>query len=92
MKKVLTMKRFLIAAGSVAASVVGAASAFAGAGAAPETIIPVASSTLLADMTSYVPTLFNDLFPVIALVLGVVLGFWVISKAVGLIASKFRAK
>ncbi|MFA5359309.1 MAG: hypothetical protein WC310_05870 [Patescibacteria group bacterium] len=86
------MKKYLIAAGSVIGSAVATLSAFAGTGAAPETIIPVASSTLLADMTSYVPTLFNDLFPVIALVLGVVLGFWIISKAVGLIAGKFRSK
>jgi hypothetical protein len=39
-------------------------------------------------MVSYVPSLFNDLFPVIALVLGVLFAFWVITKVVGLIAGR----
>jgi hypothetical protein len=52
-------------------------------------IIPVATSTLLADMTSYVPTLFNDLLPIIALILGLPLGFWIITKVVGLVRRAF---
>jgi len=52
-------------------------------------IIPVASSTLLADAQAYVPTLFNDLLPVIALIIGLPLGFWLITKVVGLARRAF---
>jgi hypothetical protein len=84
------MKRYLLGAGAVVAGLFSTLSAFAGDGASTGSIVPVASSTLLADMVSYVPSLFNDLFPVIALVLGVLFAFWVITKVVSLIAGRFR--
>jgi len=52
-------------------------------------IIPVATSSLLADMSAYVPQLFNDLLPIIALILGLPLGFWIITKIVGLVRRAF---
>lgn len=82
------MKRYLLGAGAVVAGLFSTLSAFAGTGASSGSIVPVASSTLLEDMVSYVPSLFNDLFPVIALVLGVLFAFWVITKVVGLIAGR----
>jgi hypothetical protein len=84
------MKKFLIGSAPILAGLLGTFSAFAGDGASTGSIVPVASSTLLADMVSYVPSLFNDLFPVIALVLGVLFAFWVITKVVGLIAGRIR--
>ncbi len=53
-------------------------------------IIPIASSTLLADMTAYVPTVFHDLLPIIAIIVGLPLAFWMISQVVGLAKRSFR--
>jgi hypothetical protein len=52
---------------------------------APATLIPVASSSLAASLVSYVPTVFTDLLPVIALVVGIPFAFWVITKVIGFI-------
>lgn len=52
-------------------------------------IIPIASSTLLADMSAYVPILFQDLLPVLAIILGLPLGFWIITKVIGLVRRSF---
>jgi hypothetical protein len=82
------MKKYLIGAGAVFSGLFSTLTAFAGDGASTGSIVPVASSTLLADMVSYVPSLFNDLFPVIALILGVLFAFWVITKVVGLVAGR----
>jgi len=75
------MKKFLLSV----ASFLGMSGVALAASPAPSSIIPVASSTLLADAVSYVPVLFTDLFPLIALVVGVPVGFWIITKAIGLV-------
>lgn len=53
-------------------------------------IIPIASSTLLADMTAYVPTVFTDLLPIIAIIVGLPLAFWMVSQVIGLAKRSFR--
>lgn len=52
-------------------------------------IIPIASSTLLADISTYPATLFNDLLPLLALIVGIPFGFWVIYKVIGLAKRSF---
>lgn len=81
------MKNILKVVLGIGAFVVSAFSA----GAAITTIIPVASSTLLADLAGYVPVLFTDLLPIIALVVGVIFAFWVINKVMSLIAKRTKS-
>ena len=78
-------KKFLLAAGTAAVAFAGLAPlAFAGDGAAVTGIIPVASTTLLADLVSYVPSIFNSVWTLVALILGIPLAFYVIKKLIGM--------
>ncbi len=52
-------------------------------------IIPIATSSLVADISAYPATLFNDLLPLLVLIIGLPLGFWVISKVIGLAKRSF---
>jgi hypothetical protein len=79
------MKKVFLAAGLIGVAFAGLAPlAFAGDGAAVEGILPIASTTLLADMVSWVPSLFNSVWPIIAIVLGIPLAFFVFKKLLGL--------
>jgi len=52
-------------------------------------IIPIATSSLVADISQFPATLFNDLLPLLVLIVGVPFGFWVIYKVVGLAKRSF---
>lgn len=52
-------------------------------------ILPVASSSLVADISAYPATLFNDLLPLLVLIIGIPFAFWVIYKVVGLAKRSF---
>jgi hypothetical protein len=84
------MKQKLFRIGAVIASIaplgIFASHAFADAApTAPPSLIPIASSSLFAASLSYIPTIFNDLLPYISIVVGVVLAFWLIPKAIALV-------
>ena len=85
------MKNKILKVGSVALGIVGFVVSALGAGAAITTLIPVASSTLLADLASYTGILFTDLLPLIAIVAGVIFAFWIINKAMNIVARRAKS-
>ena len=85
------MKNKILKIGSVALGIVGFTLLAFPAGAAITTLIPVASSTLLADLAGYVPILFTDLLPIIALVAGVIFAFWIINKVMNIVSRRAKS-
>lgn len=84
------MKQKLFRIGAVIASIaplgIFASKALADvAPTAPPSLIPVASSSLFLASLSYIPTLFNDFLPYIAIVVGVALAFWILPKAISFV-------
>jgi len=53
----------------------------------PIIVIP---ATGTADLLAYVGQLFTDVWPLAALAIGVPLGFYVISRAIGLVRARTR--
>jgi hypothetical protein len=49
-------------------------------------------SSTISDLTAYVGGLFGDLSPLWILAIALPLGFWVISKVIGIITSHTRAR
>lgn len=85
------MKNKILKVGSVALGIAGFTLLALPAGAVISSIIPVASSTLLADLVGYVPILFTDLLPIIAIVVGAIFAFWIINKLMSLIARRTKS-
>jgi len=48
------------------------------------------SSTMASDLLAYAGQLFSDLNPLIVLAIGLPVGFWVISRAIGLVTGRTR--
>ncbi len=44
----------------------------------------------MSGMTAYIGELFTDLNPIILLAIGLPLGFWFISKVIGIVRSRTR--
>ncbi len=53
-------------------------------------ILPVATTTLLADLSASPVQLFQDLYPVILLVVGIPFAFWFINMVIGFIRRHTR--
>ena len=48
------------------------------------------STTAPADLLAYVGQLFTDVWPLAALAIGIPMGFYVISRAIGLVRTRTR--
>lgn len=49
-------------------------------------------TSTISDLTAYVGGLFSDLSPLWILAIALPLGFWIISKVIGIITSHTRAR
>lgn len=47
-------------------------------------------ATAVADLTSYLGTLFSDLWVVIALIIGLPLGFYIINKVISMFTKRTK--
>jgi hypothetical protein len=77
-----TLKKFAITAGAVATGLLGAVSCFA----AGEII--TLPETAVADLTGAASQIMTDVWVLVAIAVGIPLGFYIIRKVVGLLPKK----
>ena len=76
-----TIKKFLIGAGAVAAGLVGFAASTFAAG----TAIITLPSTAVADLTGAASQIMSDVWVLVAIAIGIPMGFYIIRKVIALI-------
>ena len=83
----LKMKK-IFAVCSAVGSLFGLAGAAHAAGIG--SILPIASTTLLADLSASPSSMFSDLYSIILLVVGIPFAFWFINQVIGFIRRHTR--